>query len=187
MNKFIIFVLGLILFGCNKEECVYDDYFMNNQTDDKPTVYIVSSNNSCNELYLKGNFYYKGKDYSVNDRISIQDSFYSYSSQNNNLIFDFSDKKRNGFLLLNDSTRLQVKFFMDIEFKNRKFRLFKIDNVENYYQLNLSSVLVVNYNNGIVGSFITGKENNQWMVTRYQGFIPNKDYFYSIFQKGELL
>jgi len=57
MSKFIIFVLGLILFGCNKEECVYDDYFMNNQTDDKPTVYIVSSNNSCNELYLKGNFY----------------------------------------------------------------------------------------------------------------------------------
>ena len=68
-------------------------------------------------------FDYKGKDYYVNDRISIQDSFYSYSSQNNQLIFDFSDKKRNGFLLLNDSIRLQVKFFMDIEFKNRKFKL----------------------------------------------------------------
>lgn len=96
-------------------------------------------------------------------------------------------RKKNGSLILDDSTRLLVKFFMDIEFKNRKFRLFKIDNVESYYQLNLSSVFVVNYNNGIVGSFITGKENNQWMVSRYQGFIPNEDYFYSIFQKGELL
>ena len=98
MNRVIAFVLGFILFGCSKEQCVYEDYFINNQTDDKPTVYVVSSNNSCNELYLKGNFYYKGNDYNVNDRISIQDSFYSYSSQNNQLIFDFSDKKRKGFL-----------------------------------------------------------------------------------------
>ena len=187
MNKVIIFVLGFILFGCSKEQCAYDDYFINNQTDDKPTLYVVSTNNSCNQLYLKGNFYYKSKDYEVNDRIFIQDSFYSYSSQNNQLIFDFSDKKRNGFLLLNDSIKLQVKYFMDIESKNKNFRLFKIDNIESYYQLNLSTVLVVNYNNGIVGSFVTGKENNQWIVTKYQGFIPNKDYFYSIFQKAQLL
>ena len=53
MNRVIAFVLGFILFGCSKEQCVYEDYFINNQTDDKPTVYVVSSNNSCNELYLK--------------------------------------------------------------------------------------------------------------------------------------
>ena len=48
MNRVIAFVLGFILFGCSKEQCVYEDYFINNQTDDKPTVYVVSSNNSCN-------------------------------------------------------------------------------------------------------------------------------------------
>lgn len=98
MNKFIIFILGFILFGCNKEECVYDDYFINNQIEEKPILHIISANNSCDKLYLKGNFYFKGKNYNVNNKISIQDSFYSYSSQNNQLIFDFSDKKKKWFI-----------------------------------------------------------------------------------------
>lgn len=187
MNKFIAFLSLLIFFGCSKEQCVYDDYFINNQIEEKPILHIISANNSCDKLYLKGNLYYNGKEYKLNERVSIQDSLYSYTSENNQLIFDFSNKKRNGSLILDDSTKVQLNFFMDIESKNEKFRLFKIDDVENYYELNLSIVFVVSYKNGIVGSFVTGKEDNQWLVIRYKGFVPNKDYFYSIFHKAQLL
>ena len=39
----------------------------------------------------------------------------------------------------------------------------------------------------IVGDFIVAKENENWYVINYEGYIPNEKYFFSIFQSAELL
>ncbi|SHF50601.1 hypothetical protein SAMN05443633_104431 [Chryseobacterium arachidis] len=81
---------------------------------------------------------------------------------------------------------LNTLFFNDIISDKNKFRLFKIDNVGNYFTLNLSKVYITNYKYGIVGEFILTKENDEWLITNIVGYFPNNNLFLSKFRKVKL-
>ena len=110
---------------------------------------------------------------------------YTYG-ENNNVLFDFSSKKRLGFLEINKKTNLQVNFLMDITSNYKKFRLFEVKNIDKYYTLNLSKVYIVNYNYGVVGEFLLARENGKKIAISPIGFIPNEKIFYQIFSKAKL-
>ena len=187
MKRYSTYLVILLLFNCKKVDCIFDNNF--NQVYERnvlPDLTIKSNDNNCNELVLTGDFGYFLKEYKIKKKLNIKDSLYRYNS-NENILFDFSNNKSDGVLNINDSINLKVKFFMDIKSKQINFRLFKTDNVSNFYTLNLSKVYITNYNYGIVGEFIVGKEDNEWVVVGLKGYIPNEKYFFSIFKKVELL
>ncbi|MGV0752011.1 hypothetical protein [Empedobacter brevis] len=187
MFRIIILIILLSFYGCKKDECVFNEKFVDNKTEDKAKIFIKSSKYSCNKLILKGDFFYLEKDFNLIHNIILADSAYYYSENKNDILFDFSKTKKSGELKLNDSLKLQIKYFLDIPSNEGNFRLFKIDNVSTYYNQILSFVFVTHYRYGIVGYFVTGKEADQWYVINYKGYIPNEKYFYSIFKKAELL
>lgn len=182
----MLFILIAIL-SCN-EKCDYDEDFLNNNIEIKPRLLITSNNSSCNELFLKGYFFYNWSEFDINKKIHLSDSAYLYtSSNNNNILFDFSEKKKIGVLKVNDTLKLSINYFMDIKSTDGTFRLFKVDKIGKFHDLNLSNVFITNYNYGIVGDFVAAKENDKWYVINYEGYIPNEKYFFSIFQPAKLL
>lgn len=187
MIRIFLFLTLLTFLSCNKDSCTLDENFLEKNVKIKPDLLITSENGSCDKLFLKGNFYYQSNEFNIKYGINLKDSTYSYPSNPNDFIFDFSQKKRQGILKINDSLKLPVFYFMDIKSEDSTFRLFKIDNIESYENLDLSMVFVVNYHYGIVGEFVTSKEKGIWQAINYKGYIPNKKYFYSIFEKAELL
>ena len=160
---------------------------MNKNAEVKPRLLITSNNRSCNELLLKGSFYYYWEEFNIESNIYVSDSAYLYTSSKDNIILDFSAKKRDGVLRVNDTLRLSINYFMDIKSNEGTFRLFKVNEIGKFHELNLSFVFVANYNYGIVGNFIAAKENENWYAVNYEGYIPNEKYFFSIFQSAELL
>lgn len=189
IERILVFLFILItIFNC-KEECVFNEGFLSEKANfNKPKLLITADNySSCNELLLKGKFYYDGNKYDIADKIYLNDSTYLYTSSKNDIIFDFTEMKNAGVLKVNNNLELPINYFMDIKSNEGIFRLFKIDEIGKFHELNLSIVFVVNYNYGIVGNFIAAKENENWYVIDYDGYIPNEEYFFSIFQSAELL
>lgn len=187
MFRIIILIILLSFYSCKKDKCVFNKKFLHYNTEEIPEIFIKSSKYSCNELVLEGIFFYQELDFNLVHNITLADSAYYYSDDKNNILFDFSEKKKSGELKLNDSLKLQIKYFLDIPSNEGDFRLFIINNVNQYYNEKLSFVFVTHYKYGIVGHFITGKEIDKWYVIRYKGYIPNEKYFYSIFEKAQLL
>lgn len=190
MKRILVFLFILItIFNC-KEECVFNEGFLSEKANfNKPKLLITtdSSDSSCNELLLKGKFYYDGNEYDITDKIYLNDSTYLYTSSKNEIIFDFTEMKNTGVLKVNNNLELPINYFMDIKSNEGIFRLFKIDEIGKFHELSLSIVLVANYNYGIVGNFIATKENENWYAIDYNGYIPNEECFFSIFQSAELL
>ena len=93
--------------------------------------------------------------------------------RNNNVLFDFSSKKRLGFLEINKKTNLQVNFLMDITSNYKKFRLFEVKNIDKYYTCLL-------YTSG-QGSAFTGmmrQLGGSFGVAAITTFISNRNMLY---------
>ncbi|MGE8556766.1 MAG: hypothetical protein ACN6OB_22820 [Chryseobacterium jejuense] len=173
----------LFFLNCKGKHDIIDNSFSKKFNVDKTSL-VINSNNEENQTFITGEFKYFSNNYSIKNQIYIKDSIYYYDK--NNILFDFSSKKEPGSFTINDSLHLKVSFFNDIISDQNKFRLFKIDNVENYYTLNLTKVYIANYKYGIVGEFIVTKENNEWLITNIIGYFPNNNLFLSKFKKVKL-
>lgn len=184
MKLNIVILCNFLLFflSCKEKHEVIDNSFSKKYQVNKTSL-VINSNNKKNETYMIGKFKYFSNNYSIKKRIYIKDSIYY---DDNNILFDFSSKKRLGSFNINDSLNLKISFFNDIISDKNKFRLFKIDNVGNYYTLNLAKVYIANYKYGIVGEFILTKENNEWLVTNIIGYFPSDNLFLSKFTKVKL-
>ncbi|KPH14112.1 hypothetical protein [Chryseobacterium sp. ERMR1:04] len=183
VNTIILCTLWLFFLNCEKKQDIIDDSFSNKYKTNKTSL-VINSNNKNNETYMTGIFKYFSNNYSINHQLYIKDSVYYYDK--NKILFDFSSNKKSGSFDLNDSLNLKTLFFSDIISDENKFRLFKIDNVGNYYTLNLAKVYIANYKYGIVGEFIVTKENNEWLITNIIGYFPNNNLFLSKFKKAKL-
>ena len=173
----------LFFLSCKENQDIIDNSFSKKYKINEPNL-VISSNNKENESYMIGKFKYFSNNFSIKNQIYIRDSIYYYDK--NKILFDFSIKKKSGTFNINDSLNLKISFFNDIISDKNKFRLFKIDNVGNYYTLNLAKVYITNYKYGIVGEFIVTKENNEWLITNIIGYFPNDNLFLSKFKKTKL-
>lgn len=186
-NKILLIIGVFIILSCQNKECNFDNSFLLKNSATMPDLVITSSKNSCNELLVNGNFRYNLKIYKIVRDLALQDSTFKYMNYKEDIfLLDFTTKKRSGKLILNDSIILNTNFYMDIYSNNQKYRLFKIEDIGKYYTLNLSKIYIANYCFGIVGELTIGKENNHWYVFDNKGYIPNKEYIYSIFQNAKL-
>ncbi|WEK70995.1 MAG: hypothetical protein P0Y62_05415 [Candidatus Chryseobacterium colombiense] len=181
----ILALCGFWLFFINcKEKQDLIDYSFSKKYKISKTNLVMNSNKEGSETYIIGKFEYFSNTYPVKNQIYIKDSI--YYDDKNNILFDFSSKKKSGLLIINDSLKLKISFFNDIISDKNKFRLFKINNIGNYYTLNLAKVYVASYKYGIVGEFIITKENNEWLITNTSGYFPNDNLFLSKFRKVKL-
>ncbi|MCD1117463.1 hypothetical protein [Chryseobacterium turcicum] len=187
MKIYFNYILILILLiNCKSDKCSFDNSFaISQESVALPSLMITS--NFCNELLLKGDFAYYLKGYKISKKLYLRDSVYSYQVSNNDtILFDYSSNRKNGHLKISNLRELNVKFFMDINFKSKNYRLFKIDDIDSFYTLKLSKVYITQYNYGIVGEFILAKENNEWIITNLKGYIPNEKKIFSIFKQRNL-
>jgi hypothetical protein len=181
----IIALCSFWLFFLNcKEKQDQIDYSFSEKYKISKTNLVINSNKEGSETYIIGEFKYFSNNYSIKNQIHIKDSI--YYDDKNNILFDFSSENKSGFLIINDSLKLKISFFNDVISDKNKFRLFKINNIDNYNTLNLAKVYIANYKYGIVGEFIITKENNEWLITNISGYFPNDRLFLSKFKKIKL-
>lgn len=185
MKVCIIILCGFWLFflNCEEKPNTIDSSFSKKYKISKTSL-VINSSNKENETYMIGKFKYFSNNYSIKNQIYIKHSI--YYDDKNNILFDFSSKKQSGSFTVNDSLNLKISFLNDIISDKNKFRLFKIDNVDNYYTLNLAKVYIANYKYGIVGEFIVTKENNVCLITNIMGYFPDNNLFLSKFKKAKL-
>ena len=174
VNIIIVCSFWLLFFSCKEKQDIIDNSFSKKYKIKEPSL-VINSNIKENESYMVGEFKYFSNNFSIKNQIYIKDSIYYYDK--NKILFDFSIKKKSGTFNINDSLNLKTSFFNDIISDKNKFRLFKIDNVGNYFTLNLSKVYITNYKYGIVGEFILTKENDEWLITNIVGYFPNSNLF----------
>ncbi|GAA5084166.1 hypothetical protein GCM10023210_03660 [Chryseobacterium ginsengisoli] len=173
----------MFFLNCEKKLATIDSSFSKRYKINKTSLTINSSNKE-NETYMIGRFKYFSNNYSIKNQVYIKDSI--YYDDKNSILFDFSSKKQAGSFTINDSLNLKISFLNDIISDKNKFRLFKIDKVDNYHTLNLAKVYIANYKYGIVGEFIVTNENDEWLITNVVGYFPNNDLFLSKFKKVKL-
>lgn len=184
MNKVYSFLLLISIWSCNSSDCFFNDSFLSKQEQKEFSLIITKGDSTCQDLKLDGDFFNYNTSYKISKPVSIQDSLYVSSD---NILFDFSQNKKSGILQLNDTLKVKIDFLYDIPFENENYRLFKTTAIDKYYKLDLFYVYITHYRYGIVGEFVLGKENDEWFSLHQKGYIPNKDLFYTIFKKGELL
>lgn len=182
---YLILTITVFLLNCNSKDCFFDDSFLTENAKEKPMLLIKPATSACETFLLEGRMEYRYIDFKINKNLVFKDSTYFNSS--GDIVFDFRSNKSPGILKVNDSLSLKMEFLMDINDESETFRLFKIKEVDNFEGLNLDLVLVTNLKYGIVGQFITGYENEKWHYTRYLGYMPNEEYFKSVFKYAELL
>lgn len=184
MNKIYRIFLLLLLWSCQSTECSFNSGYLEKSLQNELALKIVEIEKDCQDLLISGEIFTNKIAYSINSSLLIKDSTYIVSDE---LLFDFSQDKKSGFLQLHDSLKVSIDFLADIPFKNENFRLFKTNTIDQYYAINLSYVFVTHYRYGIVGEFILGNENGEYFSTLQKGFIPNEKLVYSLFKKAELL